>query len=446
MATSPTSDLTRWLAPFLARLGHKARRKMCPLYVAGLIGPGDRKSVEPMAARLAPGDYDQLHHFISSGVWDEAPLEEELVIQANRLVGGPRAILVIDDTALPKKGAHSVGVAPQYASALGKTANCQSMVSLTLARNELPVMIGLRLFLPEIWTSDADRMGKAGVPEHWRAPRTKPEIALAEIDRILAAGVRFGAVLTDAGYGLSAPFRQGLDARGLKWAVGIPKHQKVYPPHVKLIFPVVGRGRPRKRHVPDQLSVSAEAMLEKAKWRRLTWRKGTKGPLTAAFAAVRVRVADGPPQRIGDKGMQHMPGEKAWLVGERRSSGEQKYYLANLPADANLKTLAAAIKARWVCEQAHQQLKEELGLDHFEGRSWHGLHRHALMTMIAYAYLQSRRLAEASGGKKNPQRTAAADLARDPTRRSRPLRSRAALSMPPLRANNPQVTRMNLPK
>ena len=400
MTTSPTSDLTQWLAPFLARLGHTARRRMCPLYVAGLIGPGDRKSVEPMASRLAPGDYDQLHHFISSGVWDEAPLEGELAVQADKLIGGPQAILVIDDTALPKKGSHSVGVAPQYASALGKNANCQTLVSLTLARDEVPVMIGLRLFLPESWISDADRMAKAGVPDAWSAARTKPEIALVEIDRILAAGVRFGSVLADAGYGLSAPFRHGLDVRGLKWAVGIPKHQKVYPTDVKLIFPIAGRGRPRKRQVPDQLSVPAEAMLEKAKWRRLTWRKGTKGPLTATFAAVRVRVADGPPQRIGDKGMQHMPGEEAWLVGERRRSGEQKYYLANLSAVANLKTLAATIKARWVCEQAHQQLKEELGLDHFEGRSWHGLHRHALMTMIAYAYLQTRRLAEARGGGK----------------------------------------------
>jgi len=159
-----------------------------------------------------------------------------------------------------------------------------------------------------------------------------------------------------------------------------------------------------------------------------------------------VRIADGPPQRIHDKGMQHMPGEEAWLVGERRASGERKYYLSNLPPDANLKTLAAAIKARWVCEQAHQQLKEELGLDHFEGRSWHGLHRHALMTMIAYAYLQSRRLAEASGGKKNPPRAAAADLARDPARRPIHHRSRAALSMSPLQANPPKTPRINLPK
>ena len=173
-----SGDLEQWLTPFLARLGHKARRRMCPLYVEGLIGPGDRKSVEPMAARLAPGDYDQLHHFISDGVWDETPLEEELALHADRLVGGARAALVVDDTALPKKGSHSAGVAPQYASALGKTANCQTLVSLTLAQNEVPVMISLRLFLPESWTGDAERLIKAGVPEEARAARSKPEIAL----------------------------------------------------------------------------------------------------------------------------------------------------------------------------------------------------------------------------------------------------------------------------
>ena len=438
--------LSRWLAPFLAKLGHKARRRMCPLYVAGLIGPGDRKSVGPMAERLAPGDYDQLHHFVSDGVWDEAPLELELAIQADKLVGGADAFLVIDDTALPKKGTHSVGVAPQYASALGKTANCQALVSLTLARGEVPLMVGLRLFLPEAWTGDKARLERAGVPAEFRSARAKPEIALAELDRLIAAGVRFGAVLADAGYGMSAPFRQALSARRLAWAVGIPRHQKVYPRDVQLVFPIAGRGRSRKRHVPNVLSVSAEEMLAAAKWRKLSWRKGTKGPLKARFAAVRVRVADGPPQRIGDKGMQHLPGEEVWLVGERRASGEQKYYLANLPADADLKTLASAIKARWVCEQAHQQLKEELGLDHFEGRSWRGLHRHALMIMIAYAFLQHRRLAAASGEKKNRPRAASADAPSRPKgRHSRP-GPRAALPMPALPQAPPPTARMNLPK
>ena len=170
--------------------------------------------------------------------------------------------------------------------------------------------------------------------------------------------------------------------------------------NVKLIFPIAGRGRPRQRHIPDVLSTPAEDMLANARWREVSWRAGTKGRLKARFAAVRVRIADGRPQRIGDKGQQHLPGDEAWLIGEHRTSGEKKYYLANLPAETRLRALAATVKARWICEQAHQQLKEELGLDHFEGRSWQGLHRHALMTMIAYAFLQHRRLAQ-TGRKKN---------------------------------------------
>jgi SRSO17 transposase len=276
-------------------------------------------------------------------------------------------------------------------------------------------MVGLRLFLPESWTSDPVHLAKARVPSEHQVSKTKPEIALEEIDRLTAAGVRFGCVLADAGYGLSAPFRQGLSERGLVWAVGVGARQKVYPADVALIFPVAGRGRPRKNHVPDVTSLSAEKTLASASWRRLSWRRGTKGPLRARFAAVRIKVADGAPQRIGDMGQQHLPGEEAWLIGEHRSTGERKYYLSNLPADATLKRLAGAVKARWACEQAHQQLKEELGLDHFEGRSWGGLHRHALMTMIAYAFLQSRRLNEASGGKKNPRAAAPAEPSSDPT-------------------------------
>src|SRR6478736_4729277 len=157
-------ELGRWLKPFVDRLGHRARRRMCPLYVSGLIGPGDRKSVQPMAKRLVLGEYDQLHHFMAAGVWEASPVETELLVQADRLVGGPDAVLVIDDTALPKKGSHSVGVAPHYASALGKTANCQTLVSVTLASGEVPVMVGLQLFLPESWTSDAVRMETARVP------------------------------------------------------------------------------------------------------------------------------------------------------------------------------------------------------------------------------------------------------------------------------------------
>ncbi len=425
-------ELGRFLKPFLDRLGHKARRQMCPLYVSGLIGPGDRKSIQPMAERLALGGCDQLHHFIAAGIWDAAPVETELLVQADRLVGGSDAVLVIDDTAIPKKGTHSVGVAAQYASALGKTANCQTLVSLTLARGEVPVMLALRLFLPESWTSKRVWLDRAGVPAEYRTARTKPEMALAEIDRAIAAGVRFGCVLADAGYGMSAPFRQGLTARKLVWAVGIPRHLKVYPADVQMIWPVAGRGRPRQRHVPDVLSMAAEDMLADARWQNVSWRTGTKGKLKARFAAVRVRVADGPPQRIRDKGQQHLPGDEAWLIGEHRISGEKKYYLANLPAKTDLRTLAATIKARWICEQAHQQLKEELGLDHFEGRSWQGLHRHALMTMIAYAFLQHRRLAAARRKKKNQRAAASANFASRASRHPRTLRSTTAAAMPTL--------------
>lgn len=414
MDTDWTEDLDRWLEPFLAELGHKAQRRMCPAYIAGLIGPGDRKSIQPMAARADDISYDRLHHFIGAGMWNTSPVEAALWRHADSLLGGADGWLIIDDTAMPKKGKASVGVAPQYASTLGKNANCQTLVSTTLARGEVPLMLGLRLFLPESWTSDEARMIKAGVPEDRRNAISKPDIAIEEIDRIMAAGVRFGCVLADAGYGLSAGFRQALSARSLRWAVGIPRHQKVYAADVALIFPVVGRGRPRLRHVPDSPSLAAHKMLDSAKWRQVSWRRGTKGRLSARFAAVRVRVADGPPQRIGAAGAQHMPGEEVWLVGEHRSNDERKYYLSNLPFDTPIKQLAGAIKARWICEQAHQQLKEELGLDHFEGRSWAGLHRHGLMTMIAYAFLQTRRLTMVGRKKKSGRPTASAQHAGNP--------------------------------
>jgi SRSO17 transposase len=228
---------------------------------------------------------------------------------------------------------------------------------------------------------------------------SKPEIAIEEIDRVIASGVRFCCVLADAGYGSSAPFRHALSERSLLWAVGMSRRQMVYPTDVAMIFPTEKARKPRKHHIPDMSPVSAEKMLAGETWRKVSWRRGTKGPLTWHFAARRIRIADGPKHRVFDKDVSRMPGDEVWIIGERRSTGERKYYISNMPAYASLKTLAAAVKARWICEQAHQQLKEELGLDHFEGRSWTGLHRHTLMTMIAYAFLQSRRL-QAAGRKK----------------------------------------------
>jgi SRSO17 transposase len=388
------AELERWLAPFLVRLRRKAQRHWAPFYLKGLILPGERKSVEPMAARVAPGDTQQLHHFVSTSPWATAPLEDELVKAADRLVGGPDAVLVVDDTALVKQGRHSVGVKRQYCGQLGKRANCQSPVSLTLARAELPVGVGLRLSLPEDWCADAGRRAAAGVPEAV-ACRPKWKIALDEIDRVLASGARFGAVLADAEYGKAAEFRAGLAERGLAYAVGILPAQKVYPAGVTLAVPErKATGRPRKHPVPSAASIGAAELIEgqPAAFRAVSWRVGTEGPLKAAFAAIRVRVADGPVATGG----QHLPGDEAWLVGEHRASGERKYYLSDLPADAPLEALAALIKGRWVCEQLHQQLKDELGLDHFEGRSWRGLHHHALLCLLAFAFLQHLRL----GGKK----------------------------------------------
>jgi len=422
-------DLERWLEPFVVALRHKTRARMCPAYVSGLIGPGDRKSVQPMAARSGSVNYDQLHHFIGSGIWDTAPIERTLLLEADKLVGGDEAWLIIDDTALPKKGRNSVGVAPQYASSLGKTANCQSLVSVTLASREVPVMVGLRLFLPETWTGDPKRMARARIPKDRQRVLTKPQIAIEEIDRVIASGVRFGCVLADAGYGSGGTFRQALSQRGLLWAVGLSRRQNVYPADTAVIFPVAKKGPPRKYHVPNSAPISAEKMLMEQTWRTVSWRRGTKGLLSCLFAACRVRIADGHKHRMADNRMQCMPGDEVWLVGERRSTGEQKYYLSNLPAKATIKTLAATIKARWICEQAHQQLKEELGLDHFEGRSWNGLHRHALMTMIAYAFLQSRRL-KAAGRKKKHRRTAAtAEHARRPPSHPRAVRTTAASAL-----------------
>ena len=190
---------------------------------------------------------------------------------------------------------------------------------------------------------------------------------------------------------------------------------------------------------PDMVPISVETTLIGEKWRKISWRRGTKGPLTCLFAARRVRIADGPKHRIFDKGVERMPGDEVWILGERRPGGEQKYYVSNLPAGVPLRTLAGAVKARGICEQAHQQLKEELGLDHFEGRSWSGLHRHALMTMIAYAFLQSRRLTAAGRKKKNQQRAAAtAEFAGRAERHPRTLSSTTKSTMPVLQKTNRQ--------
>jgi SRSO17 transposase len=381
---------------------------MAPLYVRGLLGSGGRKSVQPMAERLGLSSHDQLHHFISSPAWDDAPLWRVLAEEVDRQVGGEGAVLVVDDVGVPKKGDLSVGVARQYCGALGKVANCQVLVSLTLARGEVPLPVGLRLVLPAAWTDDAERCDAAGVPAAARTAQSKPAIALAEIDRVRQAGLRFSCVLADAGFGSSPAFRHGLDERELAWAAGIAGTRLVYLPTVKLRPAYAPSGRPAKHPVPNRPPLSAAEMLDKQRWRRITWRTGTKGPLNARFAAMRVRVAHGPCNAAGTR----LPGEELWLIGDRRDSSEKKYYLSNLPKRTALRRLVSTVKARWSCEQVHQQLKQELGLGDFEGRSWTGLQRHALMTCIAFAWLQHRRLKAAGRGKKaGARRTTAAAVA-----------------------------------
>ena len=254
--------------------------------------------------------------------------------EADRLVGGERRLLIIDDTALPKKGKHSVGVAPQYASALGKNANCQTLVSLTLASGEVPVMVGLAAVFARELDERSRPARPAGVPRSIAPPGPSPRSRWPRSTGLSAAGVRFGCVLADAGYGLSAAFRQGLSERGLLWAVGIPFKQKVYPADVAMIFPVAGRGRPRKRHMPDVTSITAQTMLERASWRTVSWRRGTKGRLSAPASPPSVfGLPTARPSGSATWAPQHLPGEEVWLIGEHRSTGERKYYLSNLPAD-----------------------------------------------------------------------------------------------------------------
>jgi SRSO17 transposase len=395
-------QLEHWLQPFLEQFRNKKQALWAPFYLRGLLSDSRRKSVEPLAACVAPGQTQQLHHFISTSRWALQPHERLLVGKANGLVGGEDALLIVDDTALVKRGRHSAGVGHQYCGQLGKKANCQALVSLTLARREVPVPIGLRLFLPEAWNEDAPRRVAAKIPEDLKH-RPKWRIALEEIDRVMVQGARFGAVVADAGYGTCGPFRDGLSARGLSWAVGVLSNLQVYRAdvHVRAARDT-HRGRPPKHPVATSARMSAQALiaaLPKRAWRTITWRRGLKGALSARFALARVRLANGPKIAMS----RRLPGrEQMWLVCEKRTGGERRYYLSNLPADVKPLALARMIKGRWACEQAHQQMKQELGLDHFEGRSWLGLHHHALMVMVAYCFLQWLRLK----GKKGRQATA----------------------------------------
>ena len=370
----------------LAPLGRSERRHWGSVYVRGLLLDGERKSIGAMAARLPDGNEQNLQQFLSQSPWAWEPLWQTLAQRVERAFAPPLA-WVIDDTGFPKKGEHSVGVQRQYSGTLGKKGNCQVATSLHRSDSRGSSPLGFRLYLPESWTGDAARLETAGVPkqigfqEKWR-------LALALIDEALAWGLaRPEAVLADAGYGETAAFREELAQRELPYAVGITRQVTVWTePPVQAVAEGKGKGRPAQgvRYGEQKpTSVKDVALANQKRFRSVRWREGSQGTLTSRFWAGRVAPAHG---------WSHgqAPGKEVWLlvewpVGEAEPT---RYYLCDLPKNLSLKRLVAIARGRWRVEQDYQQLKEELGLDHFEGRGWTGWHHHITLVMMAHLFLR----------------------------------------------------------
>src|SRR4051812_22021162 len=379
-------------------LGHADRRAPLRAYTTGLLLPGERKSVEPMAARLDPGRvgaaHQSLHHFVAKAAWDDAALLAAVRAHAlpALLERGPIRAWLVDDTGMPKKGKLSVGVARQYCGQLGKRDNCQVAVTLSVATEQASLPIAYRLYLPEAWASDPARRALAGVPGEVEF-RTKPAIALEQIGQALAAGVPTGVVVTDAGYGNDTDFRDGVTALGLAYVAGILGTTGLWPPGAGPLPAASwsGRGRPPKRlrRGPEHQPLAAEELaagLPAGAWRTVTWREGTAGPLASRFVAVRVRPAH-------DDFRLSEPRAGEWLLAEwpEGESEPTKYWLSTLPEAATLEGLVAAAKLRWRIERDFEELKQELGLGHFEGRGWRGFHHHASLCIAAYGFLVAER-------------------------------------------------------
>src|SRR5690242_11211182 len=379
-------------------LGHADRRAPLRSYATGLLLPGERKSVEPMAARLDPGRvgaaHQSLHHFVAKAAWDDAALLRAVRDHAlpAMLERGPIRAWIVDDTGLPKKGKLSVGVARQYCGQLGKRDNCQVAVTLSVANEAASLPIAYRLYLPEAWAADPARRATAGVPEEIEF-RTKPSIALDQIGQALAAGVPPGGVVTDAGYGNDTGFRDGITARGLPYVAGILGTTSLWPPGAGPLPPArrSGKGRPPKRlrRDPEHRPLAAERLaagLPASAWRTVTWREGTAGPLGSRFAAVRVRPAHDDFRPSEPRAEERLLA--GWPEGEE---GPTHYWLSTLPEAATLEELVATAKLRWRIERDFEELKQELGLGHFEGRGWRGFHHHASLCIAAYGFLAAER-------------------------------------------------------
>jgi SRSO17 transposase len=373
--------LEQFLAELLEPLGRRERRHWGSVYVRGLLLDGERKSIEPLAARLPDGNVQALQQLIGQSPWAWRPVWQRL---AQRMTAelAPDPVWVLDDTGFPKQGHHSVGVARQYSGTLGKTANCQVAVSLHQTGGEASTLLGWRLYLPESWTEDAERRAQAGIPEEVKF-QTKWQLALALIDEARAWGLQPGVVLADAAYGESTEFRQGLASRHLPYALGIPSTLRVWtkPPRVRKAR---GRGRrPTVYHYGEQRPGAVREVAQQARgWKYVRWRAGTKGWLESRFYACRVQPAHGFDE--GDP-----PHPEVWLLVEWPPGEKEptKYFLGDLPAHYTLRRLVRTVKSRWKVEQDYQQLKEELGLDHYEGRTWTGWHHHVTLVMLAHAFL-----------------------------------------------------------
>lgn len=361
--------------------------------------PGHRKSMEPMAARLSPRTTSAMHqvlqHFVSDSKWKEQRLLDAAVDWAlpMLLAHGGMSAWIVDDTGMAKQGDHSVGVARQYCGNLGKQDNCQVAVSVSVANAQVSFPVAWRLYLPEAWASDAARRKKVGVPLDV-AFQTKWSIALAELDRMQKRGIPAAPVLADAGYGTVTAFRDGLTARGMQYILGITGEVTVWPTGQQPLPPKPWSGRGRKPtalrrdadHQPVTVSALATALPASA-WTTVTWREGADGkPLTSRFAAIRVRPAHRDHQRSEPRPEEWLLIE--WPPGENAPT---KYALSNLPATTSLNDLVRLYKLRWRIEHDYLELKDQLGLDHFEGRSWRGFHHHGALCIAAYCFVAVER-------------------------------------------------------
>ena len=343
---------------FAACFTRRAQRDAATRYLDGLCNDSERKSMQAMHARLSdPRRYQALQHFITDSPWAPEPVWQRLRTQ----VPHRRGVLALDDTSFPKQGDKSVGVKRQYCGALGKVANCQVAVSTVLIAAGLAWPLTFELYLPQEWCADAPRRAEARIPAGARF-REKWRIALAHIRRVQQAGFELTAILADADYGSNAAFRRALERLGLRYGVAI---------RGELTMRTAATPRP-------QTAATLAAALPASAWRRVTWGTGTKGPLTARFAAVRVRPAKSRGER--------------WLLCERAlRTDERKYYLLNLPETATRRELVTVVRGRWPIEQQYRELKDELGIDHFEGRSYPGWAHHVVLTAMAFTFLQLER-------------------------------------------------------